>query len=121
MTIAYQPQHPVRLNQIPLTGEEYLDLMNALENDLPTRLKPFLSKRIDTLSGGQFQILSTWANLASRGQLVLLDEPTNNLDPEAIDLLAETICAMPQPHGVIIVSHERRFVEEVASQVIEVG
>lgn len=118
---AYQPQHPVRPEELPLTGREYLQLMAADVAGLPARVQPFLDQRIDRLSGGQFQILSTWANLASPGQLVLLDEPTNNLDPDAIALLAETIRAMPGAHGLIVVSHERDFIELVANRVVELG
>lgn len=120
LTIAYQPQRPVHPSEIPLSGAEYLHLMQADSEQVPERIRPFLNTRIDRLSGGQFQILSTWANLASRGELVLLDEPTNNLDPDAIDLLADTILAMPSSHGLIVVSHERDFINRVASRVIEV-
>ena len=119
--IAYQPQHPVRPAELPLTGREYLRLMSADMEGLPARVRPYLDQRIDRLSGGQFQILSTWANLASHGQLVLLDEPTNNLDPDAIALLSETICAMPAAHGLIVVSHERDFVASVAHRVVELN
>lgn len=120
-TIAYQPQYPIRPQQLPITGLEYLALMDAATDQLPQRLTPFLNKRVDKLSGGQFQILSTWANLASQGQLVLLDEPTNNLDPDAIELLAETVLSMPSDHGLIVVSHEREFINTIANQVIEIS
>lgn len=117
-SIAYQPQRPVRPAELPITGSEYLNLMDALNTDLPERIKPYLHKRIDKLSGGQFQILSTWANLASDGMLVLLDEPTNNLDPEATELLIETILAMPKEHGLLVVSHEKDFIEKVATNML---
>ncbi|MDX1696187.1 MAG: ATP-binding cassette domain-containing protein [Ketobacteraceae bacterium] len=119
--IAYQPQHPVRPHELPLTGREYLELMGADSSQAPGRVAPFLDKRTDRLSGGQFQILSTWANLASEGQLVLLDEPTNNLDPDAIALLTETILAMPPAHGLIVVSHEREFITSVANRIVELN
>ncbi len=120
LTIAYQPQRPVHPGEIPLSGAEYLKLMQADAEQVPARIQPFLDTRLDRLSGGQFQILSTWANLASHGELVLLDEPTNNLDPDAIDLLADTVMSMPHSHGLIVVSHERDFINRVASRVIEV-
>ncbi|MCG8317742.1 MAG: ATP-binding cassette domain-containing protein [Pseudomonadales bacterium] len=116
--LAYQPQQPIKPNDIPINGHEYLKLMGAHSEGMPERLSACLDSRVDRLSGGQFQILSTWANLASHGELVLLDEPTNNLDPEAIELLADTILAMPQAHGLIIVSHERDFVEKVAKNIM---
>ena len=118
--LAYQPQHPVKPGEIPLTGREYLKLMGSTDQ-LPERIRPFLDRRIDQLSGGQFQILSTWANLSSEGKLVLLDEPTNNLDPDAMTLLADTILAMPQSHGLVVVSHERDFISRVANRVVEIS
>ncbi|MCG8673188.1 MAG: ATP-binding cassette domain-containing protein [Pseudomonadales bacterium] len=118
--IAYQPQQPITPQEIPLTGYEYLALMGADRAQVPERLKTFLGQRVDKLSGGQFQILSTWANLASQGKLVLLDEPTNNLDPEAIDLLVHTILAMPQEHGLIVVSHEKSFIDKVATRTLDI-
>ena len=117
-SIAYQPQRPVRPEELPITGSEYLSLMDADKSDIPERITPFLHRRIDKLSGGQFQILSTWANLASNGKLVLLDEPTNNLDPEATELLIETIIAMPEEHGLLVVSHEKDFIEKVATNML---
>ncbi len=117
-SIAYQPQQAVHPQELPLTGNEYLGLMGADSSPVPERIKPYLSKRVDLLSGGQFQILSTWANLASNGQLVLLDEPTNNLDPDAIELLVETILAMPPEHALIVVSHEKLFIEKVATHML---
>jgi ATPase subunit of ABC transporter with duplicated ATPase domains len=39
------------------------------------------------MSGGEFQLLHAWACLMGPARLVLLDEPTNNLDQGAIELL----------------------------------
>ena len=121
VSIAYQPQRPVHPTEIPIIGSEYLKLMAADSESIPERLKLLLAKRVDQLSGGQFQILSTWANLASKGELVLLDEPTNNLDPEAIELLVDTILAMPESHGLMVVSHDSHFIQRIANKVVEIG
>jgi zinc transport system ATP-binding protein len=66
------------------------------------------------------QILQVWASLAAPVDLVLLDEPTNNLDPATVDLLETAIRARPKGRAIVIVSHDRRFVDAVASRVIEV-
>jgi zinc transport system ATP-binding protein len=43
------------------------------------------------LSGGQYQLLCVWAALTGGANLVLLDEPTNNLDPNHESVLAEML------------------------------
>jgi ATPase subunit of ABC transporter with duplicated ATPase domains len=50
---------------------------------------------------------------------VLLDEPTNNLDAAAVAMLQTAIRARPAGRAVVIVSHDRSFVDAVASRVTE--
>jgi zinc transport system ATP-binding protein len=52
--------------------------------------------------------------------LVLLDEPTNNLDPDAEALLGEFLAAPRGGQAVLLVSHERDFLEAVCQRVLEV-
>jgi ATPase subunit of ABC transporter with duplicated ATPase domains len=52
-------------------------------------------------------------------ELVLLDEPTNNLDVATVAMLEVAIRARPVGRAIVIVSHDRRFVEGVASRVKE--
>ena len=119
--IAYQTQRPVRLAEMPLTGREFLRFAGGIHAGVPERLRPWLERRVDRLSGGQFQLLNIWACLASGADLVLLDEPSNNLDPEGVALLAKLL-SRPEGHGaVLLVSHEAPFLERVATRRLEVG
>jgi zinc transport system ATP-binding protein len=120
LTLAVQAQHPVRLREMPFTGHEYLAYAGAVHQAPPPRLAAWLDRRIDTLSGGQFQLLTTWAQLATATDLVLLDEPTNNLDPEGENLLAQILRSEIGRRAVLLVSHERAFVERACSRVIAV-
>jgi zinc transport system ATP-binding protein len=113
--LAYQHQHGVDMPQMPVTGREYLALCDVSDHHLPTGLRALLDQRLDALSGGQRQVLSIWASLASNARLVLLDEPTNNLDPESIALLKEALLNMPGDHAVLLVSHDIDFVASVAT------
>jgi zinc transport system ATP-binding protein len=133
LVIAYQAQQPIRLPSMPVTGRELLRFAGASRQDLPAALEAVSRRRIDRLSGGQYQLLCVWAALAGRADLILLDEPTNNLDPEREALLAkmltpsrlarrETSIAPPLPdRGILVVSHERRFLEETCSRMIELA
>jgi energy-coupling factor transporter ATP-binding protein EcfA2 len=71
------------------------------------RLKAWLDWRMDRLCGGQFQLLSVWALLATTTDLVLLEEPTNNLDPQGERILAEILIAEQGRRAALLVSQER--------------
>ncbi|MBP1635654.1 MAG: transporter [Acidobacteria bacterium] len=119
---AVQAQRPVRLAEMPITGREYLRLMDAARQAPPPQLAGLLDLRLDQLSGGQFQLLHVWACLGSPADLVLLDEPDNNMDPKAratlIDVLHGTRLA---GRGVLVVSHEHDLVETVCTRIVEVA
>lgn len=112
LRIACQQQHPVRLVESPLSVTDYLRLTGADAKPLPGRLAKLARRRIDTLSGGQYQLLAVWAALAAPAQAVLLDEPTNNLDPEGVALLLELLQGQRHDRGLLLVSHDEAFMAE---------
>ena len=57
--------------------------------------------------------------LLGRPGLLLLDEPTNHLDLEARNWLEEYLSAYP--HAVILVSHDRFFLDAVVTRITEIG
>lgn len=119
LTLDYQMQQPVRLDEMPLNGHEFLRFAGASREPAPARLRQWLERRIDRLSGGQFQLLTLWAVLGGNADLVLLDEPTNNLDPEGQHLLSEILQNEQGRRSVLMVSHEREFLQAACSRVIE--
>jgi zinc transport system ATP-binding protein len=119
LTLAWQAQQPVRLDEMPLNGHDYLRYAQA-DRPPPARLIPWLGRRIDTLSGGQFQFLAVWAILGGSADLVLLDEPTNNLDPDGEQLLTEMLRLKQGHRAVLLVSHERQFLQTACSRILEV-
>ena len=71
-----------------------------------------------SLSGGERQRVHIARALAQRPQILLLDEPTNHLDMESIESLQ---LALEKYAGtVFIVSHDRQFIDNVATRIIEV-
>lgn len=100
----------------PLDGRELLALLGAAARRTPASLKPLLKQRIDRLSGGQLQLLRVWAALGGAADLVLLDEPTNNLDPAHEALLLDLLAQEGDRRAVILVSHEQGFIELAASR-----
>ena len=71
---------------------------------------------IGKLSGGERGRLMLARALALPSNLRVLDEPTNDLDLETLDLLEEMIA--DYPGTVIVVSHDRDFLDRVATSVI---
>jgi ATP-binding cassette subfamily F protein 3 len=76
-------------------------------------------KRVGVLSGGERTRLALAKVLARRNNCLLLDEPTNNLDIIAKDALLEALRRFPGT--VVMVSHDRFILNELVTQVIEVG
>jgi len=71
---------------------------------------------LEKLSGGERGRLALARALALPSNLLVLDEPTNDLDLETLDLLEEMLA--DYPGTVIVVSHDRDFLDRVATAVI---
>lgn len=120
ITLASQQQHPVRLAQTPVSVRDYLRLLDADTSALPERLAALGNHRIDSLSGGQYQLLAVWACLASSADVVLLDEPTNNLDPAGVALLAQWLRERRANRGLLLISHDVSFMSAVCDARLDI-
>jgi ATPase subunit of ABC transporter with duplicated ATPase domains len=121
LTLSWQQQQAASVEGMPFSGRDYLHYARAGMDNIPTRIRPWLQQRVDSLSGGQSQLLSVWAMLAGTADLVLLDEPTNNLDPEGEEIIEQYFRSAIGERAILVVSHERKFLERVCSRVLEVG
>jgi ATPase subunit of ABC transporter with duplicated ATPase domains len=72
-----------------------------------------------SLSGGQASKVALAAIVLSRFDLTLLDEPTNDLDFEGLERLGSFVEGLPG--GVVVVSHDRDFLERTVTAVLELG
>ena len=80
--------------------EEVLDLM---------RLAPFRNRRLETLSGGELQRVAIAAVLTMQPRVLLLDEPTSQLDPQAAEELLTTVQRLNDDLGLTVVMAEHRL------------
>jgi ATP-binding cassette subfamily F protein 3 len=78
-----------------------------------------VEKKIKVLSGGERARLCLSGLLLGGYNVLVLDEPGNHLDVETVEALASALCSYGG--SVIFTSHDRTFVNAVATNVIEVG
>ena len=76
------------------------------------------AKQVETLSGGQKTRVSLGKLLLTRPDILLLDEPTNHLDLNSIAWLETYL--LNYPGAVLIVSHDRYFLNRVVTKIIEI-
>jgi ATP-binding cassette subfamily F protein 3 len=76
-----------------------------------------LDRSLDTFSGGELTRASLARALAGDPDLLLLDEPTNHLDVENLEWLEQELQSLDA--AVILVAHDRWFLEAVTTAVLE--
>ena len=75
-------------------------------------------KNVDHFSGGQRTRISLAKALLREPDFLFLDEPTNHLDIEMIEWLEKFL--QDYPGGVLIISHDRFFLDRVATRILEI-
>lgn len=106
-----------------MQAQEAMDTYQAW--DYSAEIKTILSKlgindttkKVRELSGGQQKRVGLAKTLIEQPDLLLLDEPTNHLDFESISWLINYVKLYP--HTVLFVTHDRYFLNEVSSRIIE--
>jgi ATP-binding cassette, subfamily F, member 3 len=78
-----------------------------------------LDRQLDTFSGGELTRASLARALAVEPDLLLLDEPTNHLDVESLEWLENELATIDA--AVILVAHDRWFLEAVTTAVLELS
>jgi len=124
--IGYVPQRLPFIKDVPLSVKEFFQLEDALEGDVKEILRSiglgeeFLEKKVGDLSSGQFQrILIGWA-LASKPNVLLLDEPLAGIDiggQESVYNLMERL-KEEKNLTILFVTHELSVIHRFADRVL---
>lgn len=125
--IGYFAQNQASLLDESLTVFETID--HAAEGDVRNKIKDILgafmfggdnsTKKVKVLSGGEKTRLAMIKLLLQPVNLLILDEPTNHLDMKTKDIIKD---ALKDFDGtLILVSHDRDFLDGLATKVVEFG
>ena len=126
VAIGYYDQEQAELTSNKRVLNELWDeypLMN--EKDIRTVLGNFLFsgddvlKIVSTLSGGEKARLALAKLMLQKANLLILDEPTNHLDLDSKEILENAL--IDYPGTLLFVSHDRYFINRIASKVIELS
>src|SRR4029077_17634463 len=104
-TVAAEVELPLEMR-----GDSPASRARAVEEvALALAIPHLLDRTVDTLSGGELQRVALAAALATRPALVLLDEPTSQLDPVAGDELVWLLRRLNEEWGTAVVLAEHRL------------
>ena len=107
-----------RVRDVLADGSDWIDVRGTKKH-VQGYLKEFLfaptliDARVGTLSGGEQSRLLLAREFARMSNLLVLDEPTNDLDLETLDLLQEVIA--DYEGTVLLVSHDRDFLDRTVT------
>jgi len=103
---------------------EGLDYIVVGQNEMPSRAYisafgfkgPDQQKKAGVLSGGERNRLNLALTLKVGGNLILLDEPTNDLDVETLSSLENALTKFPG--CAVVISHDRRFLDRTCTHIL---
>jgi branched-chain amino acid transport system ATP-binding protein len=95
------------------------DIIAPILDDFP-RLKPLLERAGGALSGGEQQLLAIARCLCGNPRLVLLDEPTEGIQPSIIDEIVETLRRLREKKGltIILVEQNLDFIAALSQRIL---
>src|SRR5690606_8124353 len=102
-------------------GGDYVEVMGKTRH-VCGYLKDFMfdpkgaDEKVGILSGGQKNRLALAKTLANPGSLLILDEPTNDLDMETLDMLEEVLSRYNGT--LLVVSHDRDFLDQTVTRIL---
>nr|MDQ2994877.1 ATP-binding cassette domain-containing protein [Pseudomonadota bacterium] len=101
-------QDIIQVGKVEMPSRAYVGKFNFKGSDQ--------QKRVGELSGGERNRVHLAKLLRSGGNVLLLDEPSNDLDVETLRALEEALLAFPG--SAIVISHDRWFLDRIATHIL---
>ncbi|MBX9586360.1 MAG: energy-dependent translational throttle protein EttA [Gammaproteobacteria bacterium] len=101
-------QDIIQVGKVEMPSRAYVGRFNFKGSDQ--------QKRVGELSGGERNRVHLAKLLRSGGNVLLLDEPSNDLDVETLRALEEALLAFPG--SAIVISHDRWFLDRIATHIL---
>ncbi len=101
-------QDIIQVGKVEMPSRAYVGRFNFKGSDQ--------QKRVGDLSGGERNRVHLAKLLRSGGNVLLLDEPSNDLDVETLRALEEALLAFPG--SAIVISHDRWFLDRIATHIL---
>lgn len=129
---SYSPQYSTIDRDFPITVKEMIQLecINSKKCDVEAEghLKVFnsnylVNRKLNELSGGEFQKVLISRALIRNPKIIFFDEPTNNLDQNSEKIFFDLIKEMNEKYRTtfILISHDKHLIEENAHKMIEIS
>ena len=132
--LGYVPQYPAFARDFPVTAEQVVrmgrlgngklfggysrrDRQIASRVMAETETTDLAKRRIDTLSGGQLQRILVARALASEPSILLLDEPTANIDMRVENEIFDLLKLLNERMTILVVSHDIAFISGYVQRV----
>lgn len=108
----------LRMGILGTSGEEENVLPEVLS--IFPRLERLMDRRGGSLSGGEQQLLAIARCLAGRPKLILLDEPTEGIQPSILDEIVETLTKLRESQNMtfMLVEQNLDFIRQLADRVL---
>lgn len=125
--VQLDPQFPVRVRDVVRMGRIGHGLRSWMRGDdrrvvddalAEVRLSEFAHRPLAALSGGQRQRVLIARALACEPEVLLLDEPTANLDPLVQDEMTDLLKRLNERLTIVVVSHDVGFVARQVKSVV---
>ena len=132
--MGYVPQHPTFSRDFPITvaqtvlmgrlgvtkpfaGYAHADLRSAERAMRETEIEHLAARRLGTLSGGQLQRVMLARALVGGPDLLLLDEPTSNIDTRLESEIFDLLKVLNRRMTIVVVSHDIGFISGYVKRV----
>lgn len=129
--ISYIPQKiryiNIRVSEIFNEVGDYTECYKVVEvleskgiemtNNIVEFIENSWNKKIDELSGGDKQLIFILKNLVKNTDLLILDEPSSNLDKDRIAWLKNTILTIKKDKIILIITHDENMFEILSNRI----